>query len=156
MGAESPDFPDTSWRKVDLPHDWSIEDLPGTSSTFNPDAAGQVSTGFTTGGTAWYRKSFTITAKEKGQRACIVFDGIYMNADIWLNGRLLGNHPYGYTPFWYDITDNLIAGKANVIAIQVKNEGQTSRWYSGVAKHSGSKPPEKHPNQRQFNYGDRI
>ena len=59
QGAEQNNFDDSKWRKIDLPHDWSIEDLKGTSSPFNPDAISQVSGGFTTGGTGWYRKKFT-------------------------------------------------------------------------------------------------
>src|SRR3954469_14693117 len=66
--AEQPGFDDAAWRTVDLPHDWSIEDLPGTSSPFDRDAAGQVSTGFTTGGTGWYRKSFTLPDSARGRR----------------------------------------------------------------------------------------
>src|SRR6476469_7485648 len=133
-GAQSTEmvfFDDSKWRSVDLPHDWSIEDLPGTQSPFDPDAIGQVSTGFTTGGTGWYRKTFTVPANQKDKRICIQFDGVYMNADLWLNGELLGNHPYGYTSFWFDITDKIKFGEKNIIAVQVKNEGQNSRWYSG-------------------------
>lgn len=131
QGAEQPAFDDTGWRTLDLPHDWSIEDLPGTSSPFDPDAIGQVSTGFSVGGTGWYRKTFTIPDGPQDKRVYIQFDGVYMNADIWLNGNHLGNHPYGYTSFWFDITEYLKPGAGNVIAVQVKNEGQNSRWYSG-------------------------
>src|SRR5258706_4781858 len=131
QSAETPSFDDTSWRKVDLPHDWSIEDLPGTSSPFDPDAVGQVSTGFAVGGTGWYRKHFFLNAHQKAKRVYLQFDGVYMNADVWLNGNHLGNHPYGYTSFWFDITDHLRSGEENVLAVQVKNEGQNSRWYSG-------------------------
>src|SRR5215210_6949823 len=96
QGAEVHGFDDSKWRSLDLPHDWSIEDLPGKHSPFDPDAVGQVSTGFTTGGTAWYRKNFTINASEKNKKILVQFDGIYMNAEIWVNGRPAGNHPYGY------------------------------------------------------------
>jgi beta-galactosidase len=129
--AEAPGFDDSKWRSVDLPHDWSIEDLPGTQSPFDPDAIGQVSTGFTTGGTGWYRKAFTIPADQKDKRIWIQFDGVYMNANLWLNGELLGNHPYGYTGFWFDITEKIKFGEKNVIAVRVMNEGLNSRWYSG-------------------------
>ncbi|HWB26098.1 MAG TPA: glycoside hydrolase family 2 TIM barrel-domain containing protein [Chitinophagaceae bacterium] len=129
--AEIPGFDDSKWRKIDLPHDWSIEDLPGTNSPFNPKAISQVSGGFTTGGTAWYRKTFMVNAADKGKRIIIQFDGVYMNADVWVNGEHVGNHPYGYTSFWCDITSHLHAGQKNVIAVEVKNEGQNSRWYSG-------------------------
>src|SRR5438105_12042772 len=75
QGAESPDFDDSGWRRLDLPHDWSIEDLPGSSSPFDPNAISQVSGGFTTGGTGWYRKSFNISESEKGKRILVQFDG---------------------------------------------------------------------------------
>ena len=131
QGAEAPDFDDSKWRKLDLPHDWSIEDLPGTRSPFDPDAISQVSGGFTTGGTGWYRKTFNVPAEAKGKRIVIQFDGVYMNADVWLNGQQLGSHPYGYTSFWYDLTDKVKFGGANTLAVKVKNEGENSRWYSG-------------------------
>lgn len=120
-----------------MPHDWSIEDLPGTKSPFDPNAISQVSGGFTVGGTGWYRKTFTIPAIQKGKRIHIQFDGVYMNADFWLNGKQIGTHPYGYTSFWFDITDKINFGGENKIAVQVKNEGQNSRWYtgSGIYRH---------------------
>jgi beta-galactosidase len=130
-GAEKPQFDDEGWRKVDLPHDWSIEDIPGTSSPFSKDAISQVGGGFTKGGTGWYRKSFVINEEQKGKRILIQFDGIYMNPEIWINGESLGNHPYGYTSFWYDITDKIKLDKTNVISVKVRNEGANSRWYSG-------------------------
>lgn len=129
--AEQPAFDDASWRSIDLPHDWSIEDAPGTASPFNRDAIGQVSTGFTTGGTGWYRKSFTVSDADRGRRVVIRFDGIYMNPEIWINGSSLGSHPYGYTSFWYDVTDKLKLPGPNVLAVKVRNEGENSRWYSG-------------------------
>jgi beta-galactosidase len=131
QGAESVSFDDKTWRKLDLPHDWSIEDLPGTSSPFNPTAISQVSGGFTTGGTGWYRKTFNVPAAQKGKQTILQFDGVYMNADVYLNGKSLGTHPYGYTSFWYDITDRLNYGGNNTLAVKVRNEGENSRWYSG-------------------------
>ena len=65
QGAEMPGFDDSKWRKIDLPHDWSIEDLPGTHTPFDPNAISQVSGGFTVGGTGWYRKTFTIGCRSK-------------------------------------------------------------------------------------------
>lgn len=131
QGAEQPNYDDAAWRRLDLPHDWSIEDLPGTHTPFSPDAISQVSGGFTTGGTGWYRKTFTLANEEKGKRVLIQFDGVYMNAEVWLNGQSLGTHPYGYTSFWFDLTDKIKFGASNVIAVKVKNEGENSRWYSG-------------------------
>ncbi|MCA1838389.1 MAG: beta galactosidase jelly roll domain-containing protein, partial [Actinobacteria bacterium] len=131
QGAEAMDFDDSGWRRLDLPHDWSIEDLPGTGSPFNPEAISQVSGGFTMGGTGWYRKTFNVPESQKGKRIIIQFDGVYMNAEVWLNGQLIGSHPYGYTSFWFDLTDKVKLGGANVLAVKVKNEGENSRWYSG-------------------------
>ena len=122
---------DSSWRLINLPHDWSIEDIPGTESPIDPDAIGEVSSGFFVGGTGWYRKKFNIPPALKDKRIYLQFDGIYMNGDIWLNEKHLGNHPYGYTTFGYDITDLLQYNEENVLAVEVKNEGRNSRWYSG-------------------------
>ena len=132
-GAEQTGFNDSRWRTVDLPHDWSIEDMPGTLSPFSSDAVSGVSGGFATGGTGWYRKTLTIpfgTAKA-WNRIVILFEGVYMNADVWVNGKHMGNHPYGYTSYWYDITDSLDAAGTNVVSVRVRNEGRNSRWYSG-------------------------
>jgi beta-galactosidase len=142
INAEGPAYTDTSWRKLNIPHDWSIEDLPapvpgrGTAdSVVGPFAKGAVSGrdgGFLVGGTAWYRKHFTLDKRAAGKQTYITFDGVYMNADVWINGHHLGNHPNGYTSFQYELTPYLLpAGRTNVIAVQVKNEGVNSRWYSG-------------------------
>src|ERR1035437_6766459 len=136
-GAESPSFNDKSWRNIDLPHDWSIEQLPGQEpghvvGPFSKKSQGATATGYVQGGTGWYRKTFALNAQKKYSTTMINFDGVYMNCDVWVNGKLVGNHPYGYTAFDFDITGFLNpAGKANVIAVKVKNEGQNSRWYSG-------------------------
>ena len=131
QGAERPEFDDSKWRAVDLPHDWSIEDLPGTVSPFSPDAPSQVSGGFTTGGSGWYRKTFTLPAGPAGLQVQLLFEGIYMNAEVWVNGQSLGRHPYGYTSFWHDVTALVKPGAPNVVAVEVHNEGPNSRWYSG-------------------------
>ena len=140
-GAESPDFKDNSWRDITLPHDWSIEDLPNTSSNikshiisgpFDSKAPSGKHSGFTIGGTGWYRKHFDMPESDTGKIVYINFDGVYMNSDVWINGHHLGNHPYGYTAFTYELSKYLNYGnKENVIAVEVKNEGVNSRWYSG-------------------------
>jgi beta-galactosidase len=130
-------FDDSKWRVLDLPHDWSIEDLSNqkvdtAAGPFSRSSIGQSATGFTVGGTGWYRKKFTIAKADEKKLFTIHFDGVYMNSDVWLNGHLLGNHPYGYTPFYYDLTPYLNpAGQENVLAVKVQNEGKNSRWYSG-------------------------
>ncbi|WP_319501354.1 glycoside hydrolase family 2 TIM barrel-domain containing protein [uncultured Draconibacterium sp.] len=136
-GAELVNFSDQGWRIVDLPHDWSIEPLPGQDSEnvigpFSKESIGKTATGYTIGGTGWYRKTFTLDSSNKYSKMLINFDGVYMNADVWINGEFLGNHPYGYTAFQFDITKFLNpAGEENVLAVKVKNEGENSRWYSG-------------------------
>lgn len=130
-GAEAVGFEDGSWRRLDLPHDWSIEDIPGTESPLDSTAPGGISTGYYRGGTGWYRKSIDLPADLEGKRFFLRFDGIYMNADVWVNGEHLGNHPYGYTSFWYDVTGQFQPGRENQIAVRVSNEGRNSRWYSG-------------------------
>jgi beta-galactosidase len=142
-GPENPDFNDSKWRILDVPHDWSIEDLPGQNGEniigpFDKSSIDKMSSGYLIGGTAWYRKSFTVKQEDKGKNVYLQFDGVYMNSDVWINGNHLGFHPYGYTPFNYDITSFLNpAGKANVVAVRVKNKGLNSRWYSGsgINKH---------------------
>lgn len=135
--AQQPGFPDTQWRNVYLPHDWSIEDLPNQApdeivGPFDRTSIGGGSTGFTVGGTGWYRKKFLTDRTWQGKHLTIHFDGVYMNSDVWLNGHHLGFHPYGYTPFQYDLTPYLNpAGQENTLAVRVRNEGKNSRWYSG-------------------------
>jgi len=142
-GPENGSFDASTWRKVDLPHDWSIEDLPNQTpgsiqGPFSKKSIGGHHTGYTVGGTAWYRKTFTLSSEEQGKLVYIQFDGVYMNSDIWINGHHLGNHPSGYSPFYFNLTPYLFPiGKENVIAVQVKNEGVNSRWYtgSGIYRH---------------------
>ena len=125
------DFNDSEWRTLHLPHDWSIEDIPGTNSPIDSAAIGGISTGYYVGGTGWYRKTFNVPKNWTGKKMSVYFEGVYMNSDVWLNGTHLGNHPYGYTAFEYDITDLVKTGEKNILAVQVKNEGRNSRWYSG-------------------------
>ena len=137
INAENPDFNDTNWRILDVPHDWSIEDLPGQNGKdiigpFTKSAVDKMSSGYLTGGVGWYRKSFTLKEEDHGKIIYLELDGVYMTSDVWLNGKHLGFHPYGYTPFNYDITPFLNpAGKPNIVAVRVRNQGLTSRWYSG-------------------------
>ncbi len=87
-------------------------------------------TGHTLGGIGWYRKRFA--SPEAGRHVSVAFDGVYMNPELWLNGRRLGEHPHGYTAFTFDLTPHLAPpGAENVLAVRVRNEGRNSRWYSG-------------------------
>jgi beta-galactosidase len=100
---------------------------------FDPGASmGSSSAGLTVGGIGWYRKNFVVPKEDLGRYVSIRFDGVYMDSDVWINGHWLGNHPYGYTSFAYDLTPYLSsAGEDNTIAVRVKNVGANSRWYSG-------------------------
>jgi beta-galactosidase len=129
QGAEAADFDDSGWRRLDLPHDWSIEDLPGKGTPFDAAAISQVQGGYTVGGTGWYRKAFDVPESQRGKRIVIQFDSVYMNAEVWLNGKRVGEHPYGYTSFWFDLTDQVNFGGRNKLAVKVRNEGENSRWY---------------------------
>jgi len=145
-GAQTAEFRDSAWRILDVPHDWSIEDLPGSeehaiwnagndpvrTGPFDMNTSeGKGSTGWTVGGIGWYRKNFEKPAAlPKGGKVELRFEGVYMNSDVWLNGIPLGNHPYGYTEFAFDLTPHLKDGQ-NTIAIRVDNTGRNSRWYSG-------------------------
>ena len=92
-GAAEPGFDDSSWRALDLPHDWSIELLP------TPTGGTTAGTGFFQGGLGWYRKTFTLPRSARGKRISVEFDGVYMDSEVYFNGRRVGSHPYGYTGF---------------------------------------------------------
>jgi beta-galactosidase len=125
-GVEAPSFVDSSWRSVDLPHDWSIESRPEKD---NLSGSGG---GFFPNGTGWYRKTFSAPAEWKGKIVRVEFDGVYRDATVYLNGHKLGTHPYGYTAFTFDLTPNLNFAGANVLAVRVDNSAEpNSRWYSG-------------------------
>ena len=125
-GAEAPSFADGAWRTVDLPHDWSIEGRPEKD---NPSGSGG---GFFPTGIGWYRKTFAAPPAWQGKRVSVEFDGVYRDATVYLNGKKLGTHPYGYTSFTFDLTGGLDFTGKNVLAVRVDNSAQpNSRWYSG-------------------------
>jgi len=123
--AESIAYNDNEWRKLNVPHDWSIE---GENLQNNP---GGGSIGYFPTGIGWYRKTFDVKTFDHKKHYSIEFDGIYMNSTVWINGHLLGTWPYGYSSFSYSLTKYL-KSKNNVLAIKVDNSRQNnSRWYSG-------------------------
>ncbi len=122
--AFRPDFNDNRWRKLDLPHDWSIEAplSPGLASC----------TGYLPGGIAWYRKSVDIPSGLIGKKVFLFFEGIYNRSSVYLNGQLLGYRPNGYVSFAYDLTPYLKFGASNLIAVRVDHSRSAdSRWYTG-------------------------
>ena len=124
--ASSAEFDDTSWRTLDLPHDWSIE---GTMDTNNPMGNDG---GYFPAGIGWYRKSFTAPASWKDKRISIYFEGVYMNSEVFINGKSLGVYPYGYSTFSYNLTPFLKLNAENILSVRVDNSQQKNcRWYSG-------------------------
>ena len=128
-GAENPSFDDSKWRKLDVPHDWSIE---GPYDNANPTSRGG---GYLPAGIGWYRKSFSVNETDSRQKFFIEFDGVMANSDVWINGFHLGKRPYGYIGFSYDLTGHLKFGKgeSNILSIRVDNQLQpASRYYTGA------------------------
>ncbi|OIR01140.1 beta-galactosidase BoGH2A precursor [mine drainage metagenome] len=124
--ASEKNFNDADWRKLDLPHDWSIE------GTVNPDNPSKGAGGYFPTGIGWYRKTFLVPADWKDKSISVYFEGAYMNAEVFINGKSLGVHPYGYTSFYYHLSPYLEYGKGNLIAVKIDNAQQlNSRWYSG-------------------------
>jgi beta-galactosidase len=125
-GAEVPRLSDADWRILDLPHDWSIE------GPFDEKEPSSFCGAYLPTGIGWYRKRFHLPNSYKNKKLTIEFDGIYELSAVWVNGHFLGQRPYGYVPFFYDLTPHVALGDENVIAVKVDNSRQTNcRWYSG-------------------------
>ena len=120
----APGFDDSAWQSVTVPHDWSIY------NNFNADSPATYEGGYLDGGDAWYRCKFTIADAMLSDQTLLYFDGVYMEATVYLNGRLVGRNYHGYNPFWLDISNVLVEGE-NVLAVFVRNRQPSSRWYSG-------------------------
>lgn len=118
---------DTSWRRLNIPHDWSIE---GEYSIMNPTGIGG---GYLPSGVVWYRKHLDLPKNAAGKRIFVEFTGVMENSKVWVNGEFIGERPYGYSGTIYDITDHVSAGKSNLIAVRVDTSNQpASRWYTGA------------------------
>ncbi len=125
-GAERPDFDDSKWRQLSLPHDWAIEGP--FDSRANPHTGA-----LPISGTGWYRKSFTVPDSAKDRYLSIMFDGAQNNAHVFLNGEEIGSRPYGYISFSVDLTGHLkFGGQTNVLAVRLTPEDRSSRWYPGA------------------------
>lgn len=126
FGWKERDLNDSGWRMLDLPHDWSIEGKMNANNPMGNDG------GYFPAGIGWYRKTFMVPATWNGKCLSIYFEGAYMDAEVFINGKSLGTHPYGYTSFSYDLTPFAQYGKKNVIAVRINNAMQKNcRWYSG-------------------------
>jgi len=144
---DSPDYKlaeydDTLWRKLDLPHDWSIE------GKFDKNSPAGLGGGFLQGRIGWYRKTFTLPESDSVKKIYIAFDGVYHNSEVYVNGTLLGKRPNGYISFQYDLTPFLKFGKQNrnVISVRVDNSDQpNSRWYTGSGIYRNTWLVKTHP-----------
>jgi len=127
-GAEQPEFADSTWRKLDVPHDWSIEG-PFSATNITGGAGG-----FLPSGTGWYRKHFLLPDTFSQGRVFVEFDGVMANSDVWINGFHLGQRPNGYASFGYDLTSHLNFGdQENVLSVRTDTSAQpASRWYTGA------------------------
>jgi beta-galactosidase len=128
IGADQPAFADTSWRPLNVPHDWSIE------GPFSETATTTGRGGYLPAGVGWYRKHFTLPQSASGRNVFVEFDGVMANSDVYINGFHLGKRPYGYVSFRYDLTSHVMFGTAdNVISVRCDNSVQpASRWYTGA------------------------
>ncbi|MGJ8726629.1 MAG: glycoside hydrolase family 2 TIM barrel-domain containing protein [Roseibacillus sp.] len=124
-GAEGLEFDDSGWRELNLPHDWAIE---GPFDVKYNARSG----GLPFHGTGWYRKSFTVPESARNQVVTLEFDGAMYNAHVWINGHFLGNRPFGYIGFQYELSTYLNFKEENVIAVRLEPEDLSSRWYPGA------------------------
>jgi len=130
--GHEPGLDDAGWRRVDLPHDWSI------SGPWLEDAPAGPAGGFAPLGFGWYRKHFSLPESAVGKRVYLDFDGIFNHSDIWINGVLVYHNEYGYLGFRCDLTPWIHTIGGNVVAVRVDNTRQASRWYtgSGIYRHT--------------------
>lgn len=139
--AMKPEFDDTKWETVTVPHDWAIygpfdrsNDLQNVAVTQNLETAASVKTGRTGGlpyvGVGWYRTTFDAPA---GKQVSLVFDGAMSEARVYVNGQEACFWPCGYNSFHCDVTPYIYKdGRPNVLAVRLENRPQSSRWYSGA------------------------
>ncbi len=128
---------ESEWIPVHLPHDWSIIDYELQDSLhkgpFFKDLPGGVDVGYLRNGTAWYKKEFISPENSAGKQIVLNFDGVQAQMELWVNGELIGEHVYGYTPFVFDISSALLEpGEINVIAVKTISQGENSRWFAGA------------------------
>ena len=137
--AIDPRFDDSKWRKLDLPHDWVVE-LPFVyKDNFDVMAHGYKPVGglFPETSIGWYRKHFMIAKEDSGQRFQLQFDGVFRDANIWVNGFFLGNNKSGYVGESYDITDYINFGRDNVVVVRA-DATQYEGWFyegAGIYRH---------------------
>jgi len=142
QNAENPELPTDNWETVAVPHDWAIKgpfdksiDAQKVRVQQDLEEEARLRTGRTGAlphiGVGWYRKTFELSAFQKGKKALLVFDGAMSDAHVWVNGKKVGNHPYGYAYFYFDISEYVKEGE-NLLAVRLENLPFSSRWYPGA------------------------
>lgn len=122
-GAPEPGFDAKDWRKLDLPHDFQIE---------QPwDETANRGRGFKAPSVAWYRKTFKAEPSWKGKQILLDFEGIMLSGEVWVNGKKVGGTAYGYLGFEADIADVIRYDADNVVAVRASTKDGNSRWYTG-------------------------
>ena len=138
-GAENPDYNDSKWRSLNLPHDWAIEGP--FSNEYNARCGG-----LPFHGTGWYRKAFKLDSSDKDKIIRIEFEAAMKSSDVWINGHHLGFRWSGYITFEYELTKYLkFDGTDNVIAVRLKPEDLSSRWYPGAGLYRNVWLKKDHP-----------
>ena len=139
--AATPQFDDSKWQRVSIPHDWAIAgpfcetlDLQNVAVTQNGEKQASLKTGRTGGlpyvGVGWYRTTFAADTSD-GRRTTLVFDGAMSEAHVYVNGQEAIFWPCGYNSFHVDVTDLLTVG-TNTLAVRLENHPESSRWYPGA------------------------
>ena len=119
-----PEFNDSSWRSINLPHDWGVEDA------FKQEYPGETGK-LAWWGTAWYRNTLNLTPADQGKQIFLDVDGAMSRASVWVNGKIAGGWAYGYASWRVNLTPFLTPGSKNQIAIRLDNPPESSRWYPG-------------------------
>jgi len=130
-GAAAAQFKDSTWREVDLPHDWAVE-LPFSGNASHSHGYKTIGYKYPETSVGWYRKKFNVPSSDFGRKISIQFDGVHRNATVWINGFYVGNEPSGYATSVYDITDYLNYGQENTVAVRVDASIEEGWYYEGA------------------------
>ncbi|HJG76513.1 beta-galactosidase GalA [Phocaeicola barnesiae] len=130
-GPYSSKFDASSWKTVDLPHDWVV-DLPYAAEASHSHGYKTVGYKYPETSVGWYRKTISIPASDFGKHLYLQFDGIFRDARIWVNGFFLGEEPSGYVTQVYDITDYLNYGGDNLVVVRVDATLEEGWFYEGA------------------------
>lgn len=143
MTFVNPDYDDSKWQNITVPHDWAIygpfssrNDLQNMAITQDGQKEAMEHAGRTGGlpfvGVGWYRTTITVPEYKEGRKVTLLFDGAMSHAEVYVNGEKAGFWPYGYNSFYIDATPFIKEGAENTIAVRLENKPESSRWYPGA------------------------